>query len=92
MMVKIGNKKIGDNNKVYIVFEAGPTHGGFKNAKKLIIESAKYGTDAIKFKFLIQIYIKDKSQLINYKILNSKNQLVNKSSTLYSLLKDTINF
>lgn len=89
MMVKIGNKKIGDNNKVYIVFEAGPTHGGFKNAKKLIIESAKYGADAIKFQILDpDLLIKDKSQLINYKILNSKNQLVNKSSTLYSLLKD----
>ena len=38
-----------DGERVYIVFEAGPTHFGLKSAFKLIEQAAKAKADAIKF-------------------------------------------
>lgn len=46
---KIGKKYVGQNHPVYIVFEAGHTHGGFENAKHLVNITAEAGADAIKF-------------------------------------------
>ena len=43
---------INENKKIQIVFEAGPTHNGFKSAKKLIFSAAISGADAIKFQII----------------------------------------
>lgn len=50
--VRLGDKEIGPDRPVYIVFEAGPTHDGFNTAKKLIDIAAEAGADAIKFQIL----------------------------------------
>ncbi|MGD8272825.1 MAG: N-acetylneuraminate synthase family protein [Desulfobacterales bacterium] len=51
-IIKLGDKKIGCGQPVYIVFEAGPTHDGFETAKKLVDMAAEAGADAIKFQIL----------------------------------------
>jgi sialic acid synthase SpsE len=51
-IIKLGDKKIGSGQPVYIVFEAGPTHDGFETAKKLVDIAAEAGADAIKFQIL----------------------------------------
>ncbi|MCR4943546.1 MAG: N-acetylneuraminate synthase [Clostridium sp.] len=48
--VKIGNKYIGKNEKVYIVAELGVNHNGDMNiVKELIDKASEAGVDAIKF-------------------------------------------
>jgi len=49
---KIGNKPIGQNGRVYIVFEAGATHTGLSSAKELARVAKEAGADAIKFQML----------------------------------------
>ena len=34
MIISMGKRNVGDGEPVFIVFEAGPTHNGFKSAKK----------------------------------------------------------
>jgi len=49
-VVKLGNRTVGDNNKPFIIAEAGLNHNGdISIAKKLIDEAKKIGCDAIKF-------------------------------------------
>jgi len=53
-MFTIGNKKIGKNQPVFIIAEAGINHNGDLNiAKKLIKEASKCGADAVKFQTII---------------------------------------
>ena len=59
--IKLEHKFVGDGHPAFIVFEAGPTHNGFKSAKELIKVAAVSGADAIKF----QIF--DPDQLISDK-------------------------
>ena len=51
-MIKILNKKIGDGNPCYIVFEIGPTHNGLDSAKRLVKEAYLSGADAVKFQMM----------------------------------------
>lgn len=75
------------NKKIQIVFEAGPTHNGFKSAKKLIFSAAMAGADAIKFQIIdADEIMADKKIKIKYKIF-SNNRLILKKDTIYSLLK-----
>ena len=75
------------NKKIQIVFEAGPTHNGFKSAKKLIFSAAISGADAIKFQIIdADEIMADKKINIKYKIF-SDNKLKLKKDTIYSLLK-----
>ena len=48
--VKFGDRKIGDGEPCFIVFEAGPTHSGIDSAKKLVTHAAEAGADAINTK------------------------------------------
>ena len=49
-IVKLGSKKVGENNPTYIIAEAGINHNGsIVIAKKLIDEAKKINCDAIKF-------------------------------------------
>ncbi len=51
-ILQMGNKQIGDNQPVCIVFEAGPTHDGLETAKKLIDMAVSAGADAVKFQMV----------------------------------------
>ena len=49
-IIKMGNKKVGDNQPVFIIAEAGVNHNGsLKFAKKMIDAAKESGADAIKF-------------------------------------------
>ena len=48
--MKIGTKRIGFGNQTYVIAEAGINHNGdIEIAKKMIVEAAKCGANAIKF-------------------------------------------
>ena len=50
MIVKIGNKFIGENQPVFIIAEAGVNHNGSLTMAKKLVDAAKYsGVDAVKF-------------------------------------------
>jgi N,N'-diacetyllegionaminate synthase len=50
MQVKIGNKKIGEKNPVFVIAEGGINHNGqFQIAKKIVEKAADCGVDAVKF-------------------------------------------
>tara|TARA_B100001063_G_scaffold242313_1_gene270745 strand:+ start:4689 stop:5744 length:1056 start_codon:yes stop_codon:yes gene_type:complete len=75
MLLSMGNKKIGEGQPVFIVFEAGPTHTGIKSAKLLADHAKKSGADAIKFQITNhEELIHDKGLLFEYDILNSNNE------------------
>ena len=89
-MIKINNKIIGKNNPCFIVFEIGPTHNGFKSAKKLIKQAKIAGADAVKFQMIdADKLVQDKKQLFEYKILvdKKKNKFKSIKEPLYKILK-----
>ena len=50
MIINVKKRKIGENNPVFIIAEAGIIHNGnVKLAKKMISVAKKSGVDAIKF-------------------------------------------
>lgn len=88
-MFEISNKPVGDGNRTYITFEAGPTHDGFDTAKRLIEEAADAGADAVKFQLLDpDRLVSDKKQMFSYHILkgNSSEELQAVSEPLYDIL------
>lgn len=73
---------------IKIIFEAGPTHNGFKSAKKLIFYSALAKADAIKFQIIdADEIMPDKNIKIEYKYY-LKKKLVSKESSINKLLKN----
>ncbi len=71
--IEIGGRKVGDNYPVYIVFEAGPTHNGFKTARKLVDVALEAGADAIKFQIVdAKRLVPDKSVPFTYRYLADK--------------------
>lgn len=86
-MIKIKNTSINSKN-IFITFEAGATHRGFADAKKLIDIAAKAKADAIKFQiFSKKNFIKDKNLSIKFKILKKNNKLINKKEKLYKIFE-----
>ena len=72
------------------MFEIGPTHNGFKSAKKLIKQAKVAGADAVKFQMInADRLVEDKKQLFEYKILIDKKRNKFKSirESLYEILK-----
>ena len=83
--IKIANKKIGKNNPVFIIAEAGVNHNGqLKYAYKLIDIAKKSGADAIKF----QTFNTKQSTIKNLK--KAKYQLRGKKDkeSQYEMLKN----
>lgn len=88
-MVKINDKKIGNDSPVFIVFEAGPTHDGVDSAKELVQHAARAGADAVKFQILDpERLVPDRFQPFSYKILVDKQTEEQKEVTepLYDIL------
>jgi len=82
-MFAIGNKKIGKDNPVFIIAEAGINHNGDLDiAKKLIKEASKCGADAIKFQTIIADELFSKKlnpelyDLVSKWSLNKKDHLI----------------
>lgn len=89
-VIEIEGRKIGDGNKTFIVFEAGPTHTGIESAKKLVDLAVEVGADAIKFQMTdVDRLMGDKAYTIKYKIL--KNRVTGETEEieepLYDILK-----
>ena len=83
-------RRIGDQEKCFITFEAGPTHNGLETAKGLAEVAAKAGGDAIKFQIVdADKLVSDRKQMFSYDILVDKNTGETKtvSEPLYDLLK-----
>ena len=79
-MIKLGNKRIGINQDVYIVFEAGPTHYGLKSAFRLIELAAQANADAIKFQLCDHNrLIMTKNVMFSYDILVNKKKNISKT-------------
>lgn len=88
-MVTLGNKKVGDGNPVFIVFEAGPTHDGVESAKELVKHAARAGADAVKFQILDpERLVPDKTQPFSYEVLVDKKtgEKQPKTEPLYDIL------
>jgi len=88
--VKIGNKKIGNNNPCFVIAEAGSNHNkNFEIAKKLIDAAADAKADAVKF----QIFKADKLYSKNtpkFDYLEGKNayDLIKEIETPREWIKD----
>ena len=82
--IKIGKKKIGQNNPVYIIAEAGVNHNGsFNRAKDLIISAAECGADCIKFQtFTAEKVVSKTSPKPPYQIKNT-----GRNKTQFDMLK-----
>ena len=83
----LSTKKMGQNEKVYIIAEVGPNHNGsMKTAKKIIKLLKNSGTNAIKFQLanpdqvysddaFMAAYQKRNTKLNSIKKMSEKNQL-----------------
>lgn len=89
MMLKIGNKMIGEGEPCFITYEAGPTHDSLESAKRLIKLSAEAGADAIKFQiFDPDRLVADKKMLFSYKVLVDRES--GKTETIEEPLYDIL--
>ena len=75
----INNKKISEEENVFIIAEAGINHNGnFDIAKKLIFEAKKSGCDAIKFQSFLpnsRVSKKVKSERYVEKVINTEESI-----------------
>ena len=83
-MIKIENKNIGNNNKVFVIAEIGVNHCGKLNlAKKMIDQAAKCGADAVKFQtYIAQNLATPSTKKVKYQLNNTT-----KKETHYQMLK-----
>ena len=84
MIIKIKNKKIGDNEPCFIIAEAGSNHNGsLEQAFKLVDVAVDSGADAVKFQtFLAKKMYSKKSKPVTY----LKKLGVNK--TIYKIIEE----
>ncbi|MCA8866725.1 N-acetylneuraminate synthase [Halomonas sp. SBBP1] len=89
-MVKIGDKYVGDGEKTFITFEAGPTHNGLESAKLLVRHAAEAGGDAVKFQiFDPDELVADKGLMYSYDVLIDKQtgKTETVSESLYEIFR-----
>ena len=73
---------------IYITFECGPTHNGFKSAKRLIKIAKNSGANAVKFQsFKPENLLSNKKTKIDFKVLNKNKKLISKKLSLFSIFK-----
>lgn len=86
--VRIGDRWCGDGDRVFIVFEAGPTHTGVESARRLIDVAAGAGADAIKFQILRAERLVGHHDLeIAYKVLNARGEREDVTERLLTILQ-----
>ena len=86
--VQIGDRWCGDGERVFIVFEAGPTHTGVDSARRLIDVAAEAGADAIKFQILRAERLVGNHDLeITYKVLNARGEREDVTERLLTILQ-----
>ena len=89
--IKINKTLIGDRQNLYITFECGPTHNGFKSAKRLIKIAKNSGANAVKFQsFKPENLLSDKKTKIDFKFLDKHKKLISKKLSLFSIFKKEI--
>lgn len=89
-IVKIGDKYVGDGEKTFITFEAGPTHNGLESAKLLVRHAAEAGGDAVKFQiFDPDELVADKGLMYSYDVLIDKQtgKTETVSESLYEIFR-----
>jgi sialic acid synthase SpsE len=91
MTISIGERIIDSvSDRVFIVFEGGPTHDGIETAKKLIDIAVDSEADAVKFQMIdTDRLMGEKDVKFGYKILvDRKNDIyAGKEEMLYEILK-----
>ena len=86
--IKINKNLIGDKQNLYITFECGPTHNGFKSAKRLIKIAKNSGANAVKFQsFKPENLLSDKKTKIDFKFLDKHKKLISKKLSLFFIFK-----
>jgi len=85
MEIKIGNKKVGGKNSVFVIAEAGVNHNGKINlAKKLVNAAVECGADAIKFQnFITEEIIRKNAPKAAYQSRN-----IGRKKSQYDMLKE----
>lgn len=83
--VMIGEKFVGANHPVYIVFEAGPTHDGLETAIKLVDMTKAAGADAVKFQIL-----KADRMVSSREVMFSYTRLVDKTTGETELVTESL--
>ena len=85
-IIKIGERKVGNNQPVFIVAEISGNHGrSFKRAKELVIAACRCGVDAVK----LQTYTPDTLTIdCSNKWFQIKTNPAWKGKTLYKLYKE----
>ena len=83
-MIKIENKRIEKNNKVFFIAEIGVNHcGKLSLAKKMVDKAKKAGADAVKFQtYITQNLATQSTKKVKYQLKNSS-----KKETHFQMLK-----
>ena len=90
MLVKFGEKFVGDGQPCFITYEAGPTHDSLESAKRLVELAAKVGADAVKFQiFDPDRLVADRKLMFSYDVLvdraSGKSETI--EEPLYEILR-----
>lgn len=99
MIIKIGKRKIGENNPTFIVAELGINHNGsIQAAKKMILAAKKAGADAVKLQsFITKDFVGDKNLMFTYKsngkkVTESQYQMFKRYELNYRVQKELFAF
>lgn len=90
MLVKFGDRLVGDGQPCFITYEAGPTHDSLQSAKRLVKSTAEAGADAVKFQiFDPDRLVADRKLMFSYEVLidraSGKTETV--EEPLYEILR-----
>ncbi|MBU0764062.1 MAG: N-acetylneuraminate synthase family protein [Bacteroidetes bacterium] len=91
MTISIGENNINpDSDRIFIVFEGGPTHDGIETAKRLIDVAVDSKADAVKFQMIdADRLMGEKDVKFGYKILADRENDIyaGREEMLYDILK-----
>jgi len=89
MVVRIGERLVGQGQPCFVTLEAGPTHSGLESAKRLVIHAAEAKCDAVKFQIVDpDRLVADREQPFSYDVLVDRK--TGKTETVTEPLYDII--